>query len=1089
MNEIAYRRISGLQSLLCLLFLLLIQSVSAALPDFTLTVNHTNETCAGNATLTFSVSGTDPNATITYTVYQLPNTTTPIATLGGNTLGGLTAGNYRIIATQTLGSESNTKQQDVTITSSIVPLAYQVFGQPAVCGDDGRITVSVTQGIAVSYEILSGPVTRPLQSTPVFDLLPPGNYQTRVFNNCGEGVVQNFTLIGYTAYFSVALVGATNPELPSCDSITVGNPLSVPNGSIIAWPLQVEYTVYPPSGSPIVLTNIQPSGPPFSGTLGYVIPFYHNQQYSYDVKVTDNCGNVYHANGNILNKKLEVTVSAPPVGCNDKKMVIKPANFVGPFTVTFLQAPVGFDPLVYNAGHPGPFIPDATYYNPNVQLLPGFYQVQITDACGRTAIGSTTIVFDSPPAGVAAFIMMGCEVGQGAMSMVSTGSSLVSVIIQSAPLGYPNALPHDVSFNLVDGVFYMNSLPTGSYTIRTVDLCDNIRTTAVNLLPYNIITNQVDVVPACNSFGVALNYDDTALQNQYFWLQQQNAAGLWVHPQTGLAGGALVGSANAIALTNNSNNPNLQFTGHFRVVLTFQVYGNGTATMTDCMHVLDEFDYSGGPEITSIDSFSCSPNAADVIVTATGVGPLNYMITTQNGSPFIVNNGTNPLFAGLTPAIYNFQVEDACGNILNRIFDVTTPIALTITPSGFCEGQQGTLTIPLLPFLQYEWYKGNNTGNILSTTNTLTFPAFNSTTDAGMYHVHIAYPNANSCINQVIDFEISPNLANPQAGTGIPATYCGTQGNIDLFGLLTGTFDDFGTWTQLEGPTGALSNSIFDTAAAGPGLYTFKYTVNGLCNFVDETTVDIAINAIPSTPLPFLEQELCSNLPLQLLATTIPNAMYSWSGPNGFHSNDQNPIINNPTPANNGTYSVKVTVNGCDSQTATIDISILPMPQFIVLAGCDGNDFVLSAATPNPEIDPSLYTFTWTGPDGFNATGSQQTINGLPGGMYSVTITAPEVCPFTGSVTIDGTHCGIPKGVSPNDDGDNDSWDLSGFDIETVQIFNRYGMEVYDRAHYISEWYGQDKKGHMLPSATYYYLVKLASGEAKSGWVYLNREY
>ena len=67
--------------------------------------------------------------------------------------------------------------------------------------------MTVTQGVATGYEILSGPVIRPLQTSPVFDLLPPGNYQIRVFNNCGEGVVQNFTLIGYTAYFDLGSAG------------------------------------------------------------------------------------------------------------------------------------------------------------------------------------------------------------------------------------------------------------------------------------------------------------------------------------------------------------------------------------------------------------------------------------------------------------------------------------------------------------------------------------------------------------------------------------------------------------------------------------------------------------------------------------------------------------------------------------------------------------------------------------------------------------------------------------------------------------------------------------------------------------------
>lgn len=1089
MNPRAARSHFGLKLLFLFLFSLASTVARATLPDFTLTVGHTNETCAGNGSLTFSVSGTDPNATVTYAVYLLPNTTTSIATLSGNTLGGLVAGTYRVVATQALGSENNTKQQDVIITSNIVPLTYMIGSQDAICGNDGKIAVSITQGVGVSYEIISGPVTRPLQPSPVFDLLPPGNYQIRAFNNCGEGVVQNHTVAGYTAYFSIATLGNTDPLLPSCNSITVGNPLSVPAGSIIAWPLQVQYTVYPPTGDPIILNNIQPSGNPFQGTLGYVIPFYHNQQYSYDVTVTDNCGNVYVCNNNIVNKKLEVSVTAPPVGCNDKKIVISASNYVGPFTVNFLQAPAGFNPLTYNAGHPGPFNPDATYYNPGVQLLPGLYQVEITDACGRTAIGSVNVVFDNPPAGVAAFIMMGCEYGQGAISMVSTGSSLTSVIIQAAPSGYPNALPDDVSEFLVDGVLYMNSLPNGLYTVRTVDACNNIRTTVVNLLPYNVVTNDVDVVPACNSFGVDLNYDDTALQTQYFWLQQQNAAGLWVHPQTGFAGGAQVNAVNAISLTNGAVTPNLQFTGHFRVVVTFQVYGNGTATMVNCMRVLDEFDYSGGPEITSVDSFSCSPTAADVVVTATGVGPLTYRITTQNGSPFLVNNGNNPLFTGLTPAIYNFQVEDACGNILNRIFDVTTPLSLTITPNGFCEGQQGALTITLLPFLQYEWYKGNDTATILSTSNVLTFPAYNSAADAGVYSVHLIYPNNNSCIDQTISFTLSPNLANPEAGTGGSTIYCGTQGNIDLFTLLTGEYDDFGTWTQTFGAGNALSGNVFNSDAAGPGQYVFSYSVAGLCDFVDTATVAITVNAIPPTPVPFLEQELCTNQPLLLLANTIPNAIYSWTGPNGFASNDQNPIIQNPTPATSGTYSVKVTVNGCESGTATLDVTVLPIPEFMVDAGCDGNDFVLSATATDPEIDLSLYTFSWIGPDGYSAVGPRQVINGMPGGTYAVTISATGVCPFSGSVTIEGTRCGIPKGVSPNNDGDNDHWDLSGFDIETVQIFNRYGMEVYDRARYIDEWYGQDKKGRMLPTATYYYLVKLTTGEAKSGWVYLNREY
>lgn len=1077
----------GLPSFLLFVFFFFCQSGNAAIPDFTLSVTKTNETCTGNGSLTFNVSGTDPGATVAYSVYLLPNTTTPIATLSGNTLGGLSAGTYRIVATQTLGSESNSKQQDVVILDNVIPLTYQIAGQYTICGDDGRITVLVSQGTAVSYEIISGPVIRPLQASNVFDLLPAGDYQVRVFDNCGEGVVQNYTVIGYTANFIINPVSSPDPDLPTCNTIVVPNSLTVPNGNIIAYPLTVEYTVFPPAGSPVLINLTIPGGAPFSGSLGAEIPFFNGQTYSYNVKVTDACGNVYNSNGNIVNEEFTATISAPPVGCNDKKLVIGASYFVGPVTVNFLAAPAGFDPTTYNMAHPGPFEPSVTYWNPAVQLLPGIYTVQVTDSCGRTATATTNVTFDSPPASVAAFIMMGCEPGQGAVSLISVGTQLVTVKITNAPAGYPNPLPDDVSFNIYDGSFSMNSLPTGSYTFQTVDSCNNLRNTNVMVLPYNILSNDISVVPACNSFGLDMNYDDTAIQSQYFWLQKLNAAGQWGHPETGVSIGTLPTTANALPITNGIVNPNLMFTGEFRVLVSFQVYGNGTSTMVDCFRELYNFEYSGGPEITAVTAFSCSADSSDVVVTATGIGPLIYRITTKDGDPFAVNNANDSLFTGLEPAVYNFQVEDACGNILNRIFDVTTPIALSITPSGLCEGQPGSLTIPLLPFLTYEWYKGTDTATILSTSNVLAFPAFNSAADAGMYHVYIMYPNLNSCINQVLDFEISPNLANPEAGTGTAVNYCGTQGSIDLFGLLTGTFDTFGTWTEMEGTSGALSGNVFNSDAAGPGIYTFKYTVEGLCDFVDETTVDISIHAIPATPAAFLEQEMCSSQPLLLLATTIPNVTYSWTGPNGFTSSEQNPIIANPSPADNGTYSVKVLANGCESGTSSIDVTILPSPQFVVTAACEGNDFVLHATPAEGAIVPETTTYSWTGPDGYNALGGDQVITGWPGGIYEVSVSSPDSCPFTGQVAVEGTLCGIPKGVSPNEDGDNDDWDLSGFDIETVQIFNRYGMEVYEKAHYINEWHGQDKRGHMLPTATYYYLVKLASGEAKSGWVYLLR--
>ncbi|MGQ8870569.1 fibronectin type III domain-containing protein [Myroides sp. TSA_177.3] len=95
------------------------------------------------------------------------------------------------------------------------------------------------------------------------------------------------------------------------------------------------------------------------------------------------------------------------------------------------------------------------------------------------------------------------------------------------------------------------------------------------------------------------------------------------------------------------------------------------------------------------------------------------------------------------------------------------------------------------------------------------------------------------------------------------------------------------------------------------------------------------------------------------------------------------------------------------------------------------------------------------------------------------------VCVDQSSFTIDFEECPIPKGISPNGDGLNDSFDLSEHGVSKIQIFNRTGIEVYSQGLYQSEWKGQDKSGNKLPSGTYYYVI-VSNGKMRTGWVQIN---
>jgi gliding motility-associated-like protein len=61
-------------------------------------------------------------------------------------------------------------------------------------------------------------------------------------------------------------------------------------------------------------------------------------------------------------------------------------------------------------------------------------------------------------------------------------------------------------------------------------------------------------------------------------------------------------------------------------------------------------------------------------------------------------------------------------------------------------------------------------------------------------------------------------------------------------------------------------------------------------------------------------------------------------------------------------------------------------------------------------------------------------------------------------------------------------------DVKKLEIFDRYGIKVFSKSNYTDEWKGQSDKGEELPSATYYYVIELNEGQAKTGWIYLIRE-
>ncbi|EAZ94942.1 CHU large protein; uncharacterized [Flavobacteria bacterium BAL38] len=264
--------------------------------------------------------------------------------------------------------------------------------------------------------------------------------------------------------------------------------------------------------------------------------------------------------------------------------------------------------------------------------------------------------------------------------------------------------------------------------------------------------------------------------------------------------------------------------------------------------------------------------------------------------------------------------------------------------------------------------------------------------------------------------------------------------------------------TSTNGINGTWSPALNNTTTT---TYTFTPTA-GEC----ATTTTLTITVTPNvTPTFTAVAPICSGATLSALPTTSTN------GINGTWS----PTLDNTATT---TYTFTPTAGQCATVT-TMTIIVNETPVVSITHGCNGLDYELNAS------ETLNATYQWFNSNG-DLIGTSSNIVITDSDTYEIQVTL-NGCMSSDFVTISNTFCLIPKGISPNNDGDNDTWDLSNLNVEKAQIFNRYGMEVYSQNNYTNQWDGTTDSGDELPSATYYYVLTFINGTVKTGWVYLNR--
>ncbi len=197
-----------------------------------------------------------------------------------------------------------------------------------------------------------------------------------------------------------------------------------------------------------------------------------------------------------------------------------------------------------------------------------------------------------------------------------------------------------------------------------------------------------------------------------------------------------------------------------------------------------------------------------------------------------------------------------------------------------------------------------------------------------------------------------------------PAWYhlkIGTPGSItikmssspeeDIDFCLWGPFDDPVVPCPMNNANGGLTSSkVIDCSfsyvtteyAEIPAAIAGKYYILVITNYSNDPcditfqqtsgngTTDCTILPPPASN----NSPVCIGQAIQLSAANVYNATYHWTGPAGFNSNQQNPVINNAQLANAGIYSLTITVNGSTSEPTTTEVVVVsPLPQASIPQG------------------------------------------------------------------------------------------------------------------------------------------------------------
>ena len=414
---------------------------------------------------------------------------------------------------------------------------------------------------------------------------------------------------------------------------------------------------------------------------------------------------------------------------------------------------------------------------------------------------------------------------------------------------------------------------------------------------------------------------------------------------------------------------------------TIDVTDSQLCTGQTTFEVEETFILTVNSDITNLTCFESNDGSISIELQG-GLEPYDVNWTGPNGF-----SASGNIIENLEAGTYILTASDANGCSINQSLDVASPPELKvnidsddITCTDANDGTATALPSGGTPGYDFSWTGPNG----FSSTN-----ASITDLDPGTYTIILT--DSEGCTDQN-----SIEIINPAAiiiDININQPSC-TEDNGSLEAIPAGgtvTADYNYSWENELGSEIGTTSTITNLA---PGSYTIIVTDDNGCSHQEE--VELTRESIILDPT--ITDATCLGINDGIINITpsggTPNYTYSWTGPNGFLSSDQN--ISGLEP---GDYTVNVIDSqGCSTEeTFTVsEPNAIQINANITDESCPGSangsiNISLSGGTPG-------YSTTWTGPDGFNASGIS--ISGLAPGTYTAIVTDINGCNASGDFEI-----------------------------------------------------------------------------------------